>query len=93
MPRTISDTTPSRLRLRVLHTLLTSPATYNCGTLADHLGERYQRVVDAVSDIDAEFTLEREGQNQLLTVILPGPVRMLTPDEVRVATVLDALEG
>lgn len=71
MPRIHTTLTPSRLRLRVLRVLMVEPDRYNLITLAEHLGERYDRVRDAVVDIEAEFGITRSG-GQLLRVVLPG---------------------
>lgn len=71
MPRITTPLSPSRLRLRVLRVLMAEPDRYNLITLAEHLGERYDRVRDAVEDIAAEFGITRSGA-QLLRVVLPG---------------------
>lgn len=77
MPQMISKLSPSRLRLRVLRVLMAEPDTYNRKTLAEKLDERYDRVADAVTDIEAEFGLTYDSRNQHLTVILPADAVVL----------------
>lgn len=77
MPTIRSDLSPSRLRLRTLHLILSQPEQHNIQGLADALGEPYQRVRDAVADIESEFGVLRIGQSQALRAVLPGETVMV----------------
>lgn len=75
MPQITTELSPSRLRLRVLHTLMSQPGTFTVRSLAAHLGEPYQRVYDAVQDVAAEFGTTTTKKR--ISVILPGQTVVL----------------
>lgn len=73
MPRPQTTTKPATLRLIVLRTLLERPSHYNATTLAEELGERPERVRDAVNDIADTFGITLDGTlARRITVVLPA---------------------